>query len=173
MGARPGHTGSLAGILSAAQNLSILEPRNGLELFPAKPSRNNLAQNSSPLLIAYLKCTQVRHRAKGLFTYLHLSHISRYIIVTRMMLKLKQVDRQVGRQVPINVTRFDEFLPLWKNVKSFGKILKVNLSKTLYYWANFQCCKWPNIGHIIQLSGQTCTNSRNDGILQTVIQLNR
>ena len=89
MGARPGHTGSLAGILSAAQNLSILEPRNGLELFPAKPSRNNLAQNSSPLLIAYLKCTQVRHRAKGLFTYLHLSHISRYIIVTRMMLKLK------------------------------------------------------------------------------------
>ena len=50
----------------------------------------------------------------------------------------------------------------------FGKILMViqlvgqNFDPTLEncfcYWANFRCCKWPNIEQIIQPSGCTASN---------------
>ena len=57
------------------------------------------------------------------------------------------------------VTRFSKILPLRQNFKRLWQILKRplriwqnvehTLASSLCYWANFQCCKWPNIekGH--------------------------
>ena len=48
------------------------------------------------------------------------------------------------------VTRFDEISPLWLKA-SFGGFIQcfenfqTCLGQLLCYWANDQCCKWPNI----------------------------
>ena len=59
----------------------------------------------------------------------------------------------------ISVTRFGEISPLRRNIKQLWQILKAPLSiwknfehtlaNFLCNWANFQCCKWPNIEKVI------------------------
>ena len=55
----------------------------------------------------------------------------------------------------ISVTIFGEFLQLWQKFTSLWQIVdslfliwqnyESTLSNLRHYWANFQCCKWPNI----------------------------
>ena len=66
----------------------------------------------------------------------------------------------------VSVTRFDEILPLWQKVTSrwqnfdclflFRQNAEPTLANLLHCWANFQCCKWPNIekysNHLVTLS---------------------
>ena len=64
-----------------------------------------------------------------------------------------------------SVTRFGEFSPLWQKFTNIWQIFDSlfliwqnaeHTSENLwYYWANFHCCKWPNIEKIIQPSGHT------------------
>ena len=61
--------------------------------------------------------------------------------------------------VATSVTRFGEISPLWQKFKSFWPFLESlfriwqkflpTLDKFICYWANFHCCKQPNIELII------------------------
>ena len=64
-----------------------------------------------------------------------------------------------------SVTRFDKNLPLWrnfiylwKNIEGYERIwqhFEPLLANFLCFWANANCCKWPNIEHLIKPSGHT------------------
>ena len=54
-----------------------------------------------------------------------------------------------------SVTRFGEISPLWQHLMTLCQMVEGLISvwqnfeptvaKMLYFWAVFQCCKWPNI----------------------------
>ena len=52
---------------------------------------------------------------------------------------------------------FKSFRPLFECLYSIWRKVKPTLANLFGYWVNFQCCKWPNIEHIIQSSGHTGT----------------
>ena len=71
----------------------------------------------------------------------------------------------------ISVTRFGEISPKCTMIKNFAHFETVHLifvhtfwlawANSMYFWAHFQCCKWPNIKQIIQQSCHTGTSEKN------------
>ena len=67
--------------------------------------------------------------------------------------------------LPVSVTRFGEFPPLWQNLTSLWQFCKISfcawhhmghtLAYTLCYWVNFLFFKWPKNKQIISPSGHT------------------
>ena len=54
----------------------------------------------------------------------------------------------IGKTPGSSVTRFGKISPLWKILDGLffiWEIVEPTLSNLLYYWANLNSCKWPNI----------------------------